>query len=247
MNAGWNRMASGCRSALRRVAAGAMTGLVAALMLSSPAKAWWNDEWQLRKKITIDASASGANITDPIGATPVLVRLHVGNFRFASAKDDGSDLRFVAGDDKTPLKYHVEKYDSLLGEALVWVSVPNVQAGAKAEIWLYSGNKKAAAVADAKGTYDPDTLLVYHFSERGTPSLDSSVWTNNARSVAQPAEGSIIGTGLRLSGTAPLTLPASSSLAIATGAPFTWSAWIKPAATQPNAALYSRRDAAASN
>ncbi len=88
----------------------------------------------------------------------------------------------------------------LLAEALVWVSVPNVQAGAKTEIWLYSGNKKAAPTADAKGTYDPDTLLVYHFNERGTPSLDSSVWANNALSVAQPAEGSIIGTGLRLDG-----------------------------------------------
>ena len=27
------------------------------------AQAWWNDEWQLRKKITIDSSASGANVT----------------------------------------------------------------------------------------------------------------------------------------------------------------------------------------
>ncbi len=95
--------------------------VVLATMLPSPAKAWWNDEWSLRKKIAIDASATGANITDSIGTTPVLIRLHTGNFRFASAKDDGSDLRFVAGDDKTPLKYHVEKYDPLLNEALVWV------------------------------------------------------------------------------------------------------------------------------
>src|SRR5262245_21666076 len=135
------------RSAWRRAAtnltASLLLGLVAGLTLApAPAKAWWNDDWQLRKKITIDASASGANITDPIGTTPVLIRLHVGNFRFSSAKDDGSDLRFVAGDDKTPLKSHIEKYDSLLGEALVWVAVPNVQAGAKSEIWLYYGDKK---------------------------------------------------------------------------------------------------------
>src|SRR6516165_2689156 len=149
-----------------RTIGGMLLGLIAAVMLllPSPAKAWWNDEWQLRKKITIDASAAGANITDPIGTTPVLVRLHPGNFRFTSTKDDGSDLRFVASDDKTPLKHHIEKYDALLGEALVWVAVPNVQPGAKTELWLYYGNKKAAATADAKGTYDPDTLLVYHFN-----------------------------------------------------------------------------------
>lgn len=214
------------------------------MLCPSPAKAWWNDDWQLRKKITIDASASGAGITDPIGAAPVLVRLHVGNFRFASAKDDGSDLRFVAGDDKTPLKHHIEKYDSLLGEALLWVAVPNLQPGAKTDIWLYSGNKKAVATGDPKGTYDPDTLLVYHFNERGTPALDATVWANNAQSVGQPADGSLIGTGLRLDGRGALTLPAAPALALSDNAAFTWSAWIKPGALQPNAALYGRRDGA---
>jgi biopolymer transport protein ExbB len=233
------------RGAGAKILAGLLLGLVAVLTLApSPAKAWWNDEWQLRKKITIDASASGANITDPIGAAPVLVRLHVGNFRFSQAKDDGSDLRFVAGDDKTPLKHHIEKYDSLLGEALVWVAVPNLQPGAKADIWLYSGNKKAVATSDPKGTYDPDTQLVYHFNERGTPALDSSVWANNAQTVGQPADGSLIGTGLRLDGRALLTLPASPSLALSDNTAFTWSAWIKPGVMQPNAALYSRRDGA---
>ena len=42
-------------------------------------------------------------------ATVVPVRLHAGNFDFLSAKPDGADLRVVAADDKTPLKFHVEK------------------------------------------------------------------------------------------------------------------------------------------
>lgn len=232
-------------ASLRRGLAALLLGFAAASILcSSSAKAWWNEDWQLRKKITIDASATGANITDPIGATAVLVRLHIGNFRFSSAKEDGGDIRFVAGDDKTPLKHHVEKYDSLLGEALIWVGVPNVQPGAKTDLWLYYGDKKAASSVDPKGTYDPDALLVYHFNERGTPALDSSVWAHNASSVGQPADGAIIGTGLRLDGRAPLTLPASPPLAWTSGASFTWSAWVKPAALQPNAALYSRRDVA---
>jgi biopolymer transport protein ExbB len=211
-------------------------------LVPSSARAWWNDDWSLRKKITIDASAAGANITDPIGPTPVLVRLHLGNFRFSAAKDDGSDLRFALSDDKTPLKHHIDKYDALLGEALIWVAVPNLQPGSKSEIWLYFGNKKAQAVNDAKGTYDADTVLDYHFNERGAPALDSTVWANNAQSAMQGAEGAIIGTGLRLNGTNPLTLPASTTLALADSAPFTWSAWIKPAALAPNAAIFSRHD-----
>jgi biopolymer transport protein ExbB len=249
MTMGWHEMwraGSGLARVGRKATLVLLLALAAVTTLSaSPAKAWWNDEWQLRKKITIDASAAGANITDPIGTTPVLVRLHPGNFRFGATKEDGSDLRFVAGDDKTPLKHHIEKFDALLGEALVWVAVPNVQAGAKTDFWLYYGNKKAVPTSDPKGTYDTDQQLVYHFSERGTPSLDSTVWSNNAQSVVQPADGALIATGLRLDGHSPLTLPASSSLAIVgDNAGWTLSMWVKPAAQQPNAALYSRRDGA---
>jgi biopolymer transport protein ExbB len=211
---------------------------------ASPAKAWWNDDWSMRKKITIDTSASGANITDQIGTQAVLVRLHAGNFRFPRAKEDGSDLRFVAGDDKTPLKFHIEGYDSLLATAFVWVQVPNLKAGAKTDIWLYYGNKKANAVADAKGTYDAATLLVYHFNEHGTPAQDSTLWGNGAQSAGQPAEGAIIGAGLRLNGRNPLTLPASPSLALANAGSLSLSLWFKAAALQPNAAIYSRHDGA---
>lgn len=222
-----------------------LTWLIAAVTLlawSQTAQAWWNDEWQLRKKITIDTSASGANITESIGTVPVLVRLHVGNFRFGQAKEDGGDLRFIAGDDKTPLKHHIEKYDSLLGEAFVWVQVPDLLPGAKTDLWLYYANKKAIPSNDAKGTYDADTLLVYHFAERGTPAQDSSVWANGAQSAGQPADGAIIGTGLRLDGQSGLVVPASPSLSLPQDGSLTWSAWVKPAAEQPNASLYSRQD-----
>src|SRR5919201_829743 len=106
-------MHAGRQPRLRRAAAHSIGLLALALATTLPpraAEAWWNDDWPLRKKITIDTSAAGADITDPIGTTPVLVRLHVGNFRFGSAKEDGSDLRFIAGDDKAPMKHHIEKY-----------------------------------------------------------------------------------------------------------------------------------------
>nr|WP_072394033.1 DUF2341 domain-containing protein [Hyphomicrobium sp. CS1BSMeth3] len=206
------------------------------------AQAWWNDEWSLRKKITLDTSPMGAGITDAVGTMPILVRLHVGNFRFGQAKEDGSDLRFVASDDKTPLKHHIEKYDALLGEALLWVNVPNIQPGAKADVWLYYGNKKATSVSDPKGTYGSETVLVYHFAERGTPAQDASVWANAAQNAGQAADGSQIGTGARLDGSTAITIPASTSLTFAQDGQLTWSILAKLAALQRNAVLYSRRE-----
>jgi biopolymer transport protein ExbB len=50
-------------AALRSCLARLATRLLPLAMLalcSSSAMAWWNDEWEMRKKITIDASAAGA-------------------------------------------------------------------------------------------------------------------------------------------------------------------------------------------
>ncbi|WP_199698953.1 DUF2341 domain-containing protein [Oleomonas cavernae] len=223
-----------------------MLGLLAGLMLlPSAAQAWWNDEWTLRKQLTIDTSATGAAITEPIGTTPVLIRLHSGNFQFEVAKEDGADLRFVAEDDVTPLKHHIEKYDTLLGEAFVWVSVPDLKPGAQAKLWLYYGNTKASAAEDAKGTYDPNTVLAYHFTERGVPVRDYTTWGNSAQTAGLTGDGAMIGSGLRLDGQLTVTLPASASLAWDNGAAMTWSAWVKMNAAQPNAVIFSRRDGVA--
>ena len=218
--------------------------LLLVVLWPGSAAAWWNDQWSLRKKITIDTAQSGAVVSDPIGSMPILVRLHIGNFRFSSAKDDGGDLRFIASDDKTPLKHHVEKFDSLLGEALVWVSVPDLKPGTKNDIWLYYGNAKAPAAVDAKGTYDPDTLLVYHFNDRGTPAQDVTAWANSAQNLLTAADGSIIGQGARLDGQGGLILPGSPSLVVPEGGELTWSLWLKMTAPQPRAVLFSRSEGA---
>ncbi|MFK4655712.1 biopolymer transport protein ExbB [Bradyrhizobium japonicum] len=234
----------GSRPGLRLSAPVMLAFVFLAALWPSPAAAWWNDQWTLRKKITIDTGPSGAGISDAIGTTPILVRLHVGNFRFGGAKEDGGDLRFVAGDDKTPLKHHVEKYDSLLGEALVWVGVPDLKPGTKNDIWLYYGNQKAPTAVDAKGTYDPDTLLVYHFNDRSTPAQDITAWANTAQNAVPAADGAIIGQGARLDGQTALTLPGSPSLVTAEGGELSWSLWIKMTAPQPGAVLFSRNEGA---
>jgi len=219
--------------------------LLALIAWVAPARAWWDGDWTFRKQITLDASASGVPISDAIGTSPVLIRLFDGNFRFADAKADGTDIRFVAADDKTLLPYHIEKFDSLLNEAFVWVDVPDLKPGSKTVFWLYYGNAgpKAVKVENAKDTYDADTVLVYHFNERGQPSYDFTGQGNNAQNAGLAADGSLIGSGLRLDGKAAVTIPGSPSLAWTGGGSMTWSAWVKFGQPQANAILFSRRDA----
>ncbi|MBX7208532.1 MAG: DUF2341 domain-containing protein [Verrucomicrobiaceae bacterium] len=204
---------------------------------------WWDAKWPTRKKLTIDTSDKGVTITDAIGKSAVLVRLHDGNFGFFSAKEDGSDLRFVAEDGKTVLKHHIEKWDTLLNEAYVWVQVPEIKPSAATTVWLYYGNTiDATPASPAKETYDADTTAVFHFADAVNASTDSSASGLKIEGVPPPAAGSLVSGGLRLLGQAAITVPAAPSLEWAAGGALTWSAWIKPTALAANATIFSRRE-----
>jgi biopolymer transport protein ExbB len=225
-----------------------VTLIVALCAIPAVANAWWQKDWPYRKEITLDASSKGGNILQPAGRVALLIRLHTGNFKFSDASDKGDDLRFVAEDDKTPLAFHVEAFDPLLGVAAVWVDVPQFPVGATKKIWMYYGNKKAAPAADAAATFDPDYALVYHFDgPAGAPPIDHTANHVTALTAAAGVdEGSIIGKGAKFTGSGGVSIPAAPSLAGAAGAPFTFSVWAKSTGPQPRAALYVRRDGAAS-
>lgn len=214
--------------------------LAFATALHAEEKLWLDPGYTIRKKIDIDTKA--AAITDPIGTSAVLVRLHEGVMSFMSAKEDGSDLRFTADDHKTVLKHHVEKWDSLLNEAYVWVQVPELKPAASTTIWLYYGNSAAPAPEAAKETYTADSVLVYHFADAAKVGTDSSATGANAEGAPPPAAGALIGSGLRVFGQTPVkvnTLPEW-----APGAPLTISVWVKPSALAADAVILSRRDGA---
>ncbi len=220
-----------------------LRGLALVLLLSaSLAHAVWNPDWKQRIKIGLNTAPDGLPIAAAVDSAPVLVRLHTGNFSFFEAKPDGTDLRFIAADDKTPLKYHIEKFDGLNELALIWVQVPKVNPGAKGDfIWLYYGNPAAAAGDDAKGTYDAAQGLVYHFGERETLPQDSTANANHAvRSTAKVSASGLIGGGLAFDGNAELALPATPSLKPGANG-LTVSFWIKPL-DLADAALYTLAD-----
>ncbi|GAA5132190.1 DUF2341 domain-containing protein [Luteolibacter yonseiensis] len=207
--------------------------------------AWWNPAWTKRQTLTLDTSGDAAALPGSPGTATVLVRLSDGNFPFASAREDGSDLRFIAADGKTALSHQIESYDNLLNEAFVWVKVPDIGASGKTTIHLYSGNPAPDAGPKAAEAYDADTALVWHFAGRGAAPADTTGNNNSATAPATTAEGSLIGNGLRLLAT-PVTLPQSPSLEWKAGQALTLSTWIKPAALQDNAVLLSRGEGASS-
>jgi biopolymer transport protein ExbB len=207
------------------------------------AHAWWEGKWQQRKKIQFDASSKGADIKENLTDVPVLVRLHTGNFSFSSAKPDGSDLRFVSGDDKSPLKYHIEKFDPKEEIALIWVKVPRISAGSNQDfIWMYYANPSAPDGQDTGGTYDVNQVAVYHLSELYGLPKDATAYANHTTSSSgKPGVPSVVGNGFQFNGTdAQMTIARSTSFNFDKG--FTFSAWVRLNQTSGNAHLFSWAD-----
>ena len=207
--------------------------LVCGLMpLSSFAE--WNKEWTGHKKISIDTQS----VTEAASQVPVVVRLHSGNFDFTGVNIDGSDLRFIAADDKTELKYFIEKFDAVNELAIVWVQLPSIKVGDKdAHFWLYFGNEKATnTTSDTKAINAADTIASFHFAEK-TLLQDSSATGLQATGEITAQKAGLIGESASFINK-PMIIAANPAINAGTG--YTWSAWVKPAALPQAAILYSQ-------
>ncbi len=209
-------------------------------LLSSPAFAWWDKDWSYRTPIKLDTSSSGTQTSQALEQVPLLVRLHTGNFSFLDSKVDGSDIRFVAGDDTTPLKYQIEKFDPANNLAFIWVMLPRLEANAKTQsLAMYYGND-AASAADAQGMYDVNQLVVLHFRDKDS-FKDATAYANpvTAKGVTVKS-GAEIAAGAVFNGQSSLSIAATPANAFAAGGEFTFSAWVNSAASQQGV-LFARQ------
>jgi len=205
------------------------SAFVGALLLAAvplAAHAWWSDDFKQRTKVTLNTGAAGVTTTEPISGAAIPVRLHSGNFDFIGAKPDGSDLRVVAGDDKTPLKFTVERFDGVNELAVLWVQLPLVAPGSDNGnvLHVYAGNPQALAepVTPGQPVVDSGAVLTIRFvpADQSLFAVPPTVDVNG-----------LIGPSARLeAGAAALELPASDRVRAAAGSPYSVGLWIKPAA-----------------
>ena len=222
-----------------------LLGLIAAPGMAS---AWWNDDWTSRKQITLDASITGADIKEVLTDFPVLVRLHPGNFSyFSEMAEGGKDMRFMA-DDKTPLKFQIEKFDAINEMALVWVKAPKVQGGAASDtLHLYYGNEDAPAPDNGVGVFDDNFAVVYHFDDKNPSPQDATAYGNHAvSSTAQPEAGGWIGSAAKLAGSGTINIKPAPSLDLKPENGWSFSAWVKIDQPQTDAYVFRASDAGSS-
>jgi hypothetical protein len=137
----------------------------------------YHPSWKYARRLFLNTTTGGANVSGDVYNFPVLVRLIAGNFTFAEAKADGGDLRFTKADG-SPLPYELARWDAANGFAEVWVKVDTVRRNNGAQyIIMFWGNPSAgsassgAAVFDSSGGFEG----VWHLNETsGTRARDAS-------------------------------------------------------------------------
>jgi hypothetical protein len=77
------------------------------------------------KRLFLNTTSDGADVSEDVPAFPLLVRLSDSNFDFTLAKPDGSDLRFTKSD-KTVLPFEIERWDAAAQRAEIWVKVDTI-------------------------------------------------------------------------------------------------------------------------
>ncbi|WIW00116.1 DUF2341 domain-containing protein [Kinneretia aquatilis] len=209
------------------------THLIPALLLALSAalpatsEAWWNAEWTQRTRITLNTTEQGLATQEAASAVPVAVRLHSGNFDFASAKEDGSDLRVLAADDKTPLKFSLERFDSVNELAVLWVQLPSVLPGSdKNQFYVYAGNSKVAAgEASPAGGFDAALVSAFHFSDSAKPGADHLGSPGREAGLVVVEPNGLLAASLKLEGRA-VQLPVADK-PLLDAAQLSLSIWVK--------------------
>ena len=218
-------------------------GLILLLMslLPSLANAWWQEDWEYKKNIALDAmklSQDGIIIPNDAFA---LVRLSTGNFlSFAELSEQGKDIRILAEDEQTPLKFFIEKIDPVNELAYIWVKLPkDISLSPEPAFWLYFGNKKAVDGQDAAGAYDISQVLSYPFDAKGIKDMTANA-NNPSESTATTTEAGLIGDAAVFQGGQIVRIPASPSLLMSTVNGWTLSAWLKIDQDQADSVLVQR-------
>ncbi|HMD68776.1 MAG TPA: DUF2341 domain-containing protein, partial [Chitinivibrionales bacterium] len=125
-------------------------------------------QWAHACNITLNSSATGANVATQQLGFPVLVRLTSATpaFSFAQAMTAGQDIRFSKSDG-THLPYQIERFDQANQLAEVWVKADVNGNDAAQYITMYWGNGTAADSSNGAAVFNNGFAGVWHLGETG--------------------------------------------------------------------------------
>jgi len=123
--------------------------------------AWYNSNWQYRKKVTVDYTKVSADLTD----FPVYVDLaDAGSDFFSNVKTDGSDIVVTSSDGTTKLSRELVSIDTSGQTGELHFKAPSLSSSTNTDFYIYYGNASASETNDTS-TWDSNFLIVTHMKD----------------------------------------------------------------------------------
>jgi hypothetical protein len=201
--------------------------------------AWYNSNWQYRKKLTIDYTKVGATLSN----FPALISLGSDSDLAAGARSDGYDILFTSSDGTTKLEHEIEYFNDSTGQVVAHVKIPSLSNSADTDIYMYYGNSGASDQQNATGAWDSNYAGVWHLNETVTNNattvgahVDSTSNNNDANQVNNDDVSGKISNGQDFEGDARdeyVLIPNSASVENVQEGDYTIEAWFYSDATPP--------------
>ena len=142
-----------------------------------------NPSWLYAGRLTLNTTASGANVAGAVTDFPAAVRLTRSNFDFTQAQAGGGDIRFTKSDN-TPLPYEIERWDPVNGFAEIWVKVDTVFGNDSTHVvTMYWGNSTSSVTSQSNGAMVFDTTDgwagVWHLPENAPDTITPALYRNS--------------------------------------------------------------------
>lgn len=194
--------------------------------------------WPSSRRLTLNTTATGANVAGNADDFPVLVRLHAGNFDFSASR--GNDIRFSDMKGKR-LRYAIERWDSAAALAEIWVRVDRVVGNSNAQfLTLHWGVPGAEDFSDGRQVFTAEAGFagVWHLSESAPDTVSKGLYKdavgyNPASDRTASADRSgVAAHGAGFDAGDYLTVPVAGPL-LQPNAALTVSAWMRAARTGP--------------
>jgi hypothetical protein len=188
------------------------------------------DTWTYHRDLTVNTTATGANITENLSNFPLLVRLTntgaaTGSDVLATALAGGADVRFTSADGATVYPHEIESWSG--SEAILWVKVPVVAGNGSTTVRMYWGKTGEATASNGAGVFD--TAAGYVASWHLTGSGNASDATGNgitATNVGTTSASGMIGAGRAFNGSDQYLTVADDPRLDFINPAFTLSAWV---------------------
>jgi hypothetical protein len=186
------------------------------------------------KKIVINTTSGsgGAGVAGMVLKFPALVRLDKTNFDFSVVNNAGSPIGFQKPNGAA-VPFQIERWDSINGQAAIWVLVDTVFGNDSSHYLTMSWNFSGASLQNAAAVFDTANgfQAVWHFSQGAAAIAQDATINgyNGAPNGAMTDTAGVIGNAKVFDGQTgyfAMAGSASGKLNFPRGGPFTISSWV---------------------